>query len=255
MLSPIWAWCWWSLVCLAHLCTCMPLSKVWAASNWAPGWKAQRLMSLGGWGCWKSRMRLVTEAKDRVSHFIQFLSCPQCHHPSWSWYCTQESSIKLYCPLVVVQTGFLPENLVKRGIHGWSWVWGCYLLSEWCLSSHNDEIWVLYDSLWRWRPWVTWAKSSARGETHYCTVSWWELFSCKQVQIICMVHFPLVSLFYCIHLLFVRLKQGQSILQKKSQGHLIHVSDFINEEDGCLVQHNEHGDIVHCKQDNSLLSV
>ncbi len=59
-----------------------------------------------------------------------------------------------------------------------------------------------------------------------------------------MVHFPLVSLFYCIHLLFVRLKQGQSILQKKSQGCLIHVSDFINEEDGHLVQHNEHGDIV-----------
>jgi len=26
------------------------------------------------------------------------------------------------------------------------------------------------------------------------------------------------------------------------------VSDFINEEDGCLVQHNEHGDIVHDAQ-------
>ena len=63
-----------------------------------------------------------------------------------------------------------------------------------------------------------------------------------------MVHFPLVSLFYCIHLLFVRLKQGQSILQKKSWGCLIHVSDFINEEDGHLVQHNEHGDIVRDAQ-------
>ncbi|KAF9510740.1 hypothetical protein BS47DRAFT_1487299 [Hydnum rufescens UP504] len=40
------------------------------------------------------------------------------------------------------------------------------------------------------------------------------------------------------------LKQGQSILQKKSWGCLIHVSDFINEEDGCLIQHNAHGKVI-----------
>ncbi|KAF9510731.1 hypothetical protein BS47DRAFT_1364327 [Hydnum rufescens UP504] len=40
------------------------------------------------------------------------------------------------------------------------------------------------------------------------------------------------------------LKQGQSILQKKSWGCLIHVSDFINEEDGRLIQHNVHGKVI-----------
>ncbi|KAF9514902.1 hypothetical protein BS47DRAFT_1372169 [Hydnum rufescens UP504] len=40
------------------------------------------------------------------------------------------------------------------------------------------------------------------------------------------------------------LKWDQSVLQKKSQGCLIHVSDFINEEDGHLVQQNEQGQII-----------
>ncbi|KAF9507952.1 hypothetical protein BS47DRAFT_1366268 [Hydnum rufescens UP504] len=40
------------------------------------------------------------------------------------------------------------------------------------------------------------------------------------------------------------LKHGQSVLQKKSRGRLIYMSDFINEEDGHLVQHNEHGKII-----------
>ncbi|KAF9516301.1 hypothetical protein BS47DRAFT_1292541 [Hydnum rufescens UP504] len=37
---------------------------------------------------------------------------------------------------------------------------------------------------------------------------------------------------------------GSMVLQKKSRGRLIHVSDFINEEDGRLVQQNEQGQIV-----------
>ncbi|KAF9504621.1 hypothetical protein BS47DRAFT_1374374 [Hydnum rufescens UP504] len=41
------------------------------------------------------------------------------------------------------------------------------------------------------------------------------------------------------------LKWDQSVLQKKSQGCLNHVSDFINEEDGHLVQQNEQGQIIH----------
>src|SRR5271170_5985750 len=34
------------------------------------------------------------------------------------------------------------------------------------------------------------------------------------------------------------------VLQKKSRGRLIHVSDFINEEDGRLVERNSCGEIV-----------
>ena len=34
------------------------------------------------------------------------------------------------------------------------------------------------------------------------------------------------------------------MLQKKSHGHLIHISDFINEEDGQLVIQDEHGNVV-----------
>ena len=40
-----------------------------------------------------------------------------------------------------------------------------------------------------------------------------------------------------------RLKEGQSILQKKGRGRLIHVYDFINEETGWLVVCNEDGSI------------
>ncbi|KAF9508771.1 hypothetical protein BS47DRAFT_1373606 [Hydnum rufescens UP504] len=40
------------------------------------------------------------------------------------------------------------------------------------------------------------------------------------------------------------LKEGTTVLQKKSCGHLIHVSDSINEEDGRLIQHNDQGQTI-----------
>src|SRR6266481_7224493 len=42
-----------------------------------------------------------------------------------------------------------------------------------------------------------------------------------------------------------RLREGEQLLQKESRGRLIHVSDFINEEDGQLVLVDENGRIVH----------
>lgn len=45
-------------------------------------------------------------------------------------------------------------------------------------------------------------------------------------------------------LIFHRIPRDTMVLQKKSRGHLIHVSDLISEEDGHLVQHNAHGEIV-----------
>jgi hypothetical protein len=41
-----------------------------------------------------------------------------------------------------------------------------------------------------------------------------------------------------------RLKEGTMVLQKKSHGRLIHVLDFINEEDGQLVQCDNQGNII-----------
>ena len=41
----------------------------------------------------------------------------------------------------------------------------------------------------------------------------------------------------------IRLKDGEQILQKKSHGQLVHVSDFINEETGCLFIPNPDGTI------------
>ena len=41
-----------------------------------------------------------------------------------------------------------------------------------------------------------------------------------------------------------RLAEGQTILQKKSHGRLIHVSDFINEKTGRLVVMDESGEII-----------
>ena len=43
---------------------------------------------------------------------------------------------------------------------------------------------------------------------------------------------------------YYRLEQGQTILQKKSRGRLIHVSDFINEETGRLVLLDSEGKII-----------
>ncbi|KAF9502709.1 hypothetical protein BS47DRAFT_1464248, partial [Hydnum rufescens UP504] len=40
------------------------------------------------------------------------------------------------------------------------------------------------------------------------------------------------------------LETGATVLQNKSRGWLIHVSDFINEEDGQLIHQNIQGDII-----------
>ena len=53
----------------------------------------------------------------------------------------------------------------------------------------------------------------------------------------------LFRLFTCF-LLLRRLKEGTMVLQKKSRGRLIHVSDFINEEDGRLVQRDDQGQVI-----------
>src|SRR5437899_1052168 len=42
----------------------------------------------------------------------------------------------------------------------------------------------------------------------------------------------------------LRLKPGEQILQKKGCGCLIHVSDFINEEDGWLVLYGPDGTVI-----------
>jgi hypothetical protein len=41
-----------------------------------------------------------------------------------------------------------------------------------------------------------------------------------------------------------RSQLGKLILQKKGQGHIIHISDFIEEENGWLIIHNKEGNIV-----------
>jgi len=41
-----------------------------------------------------------------------------------------------------------------------------------------------------------------------------------------------------------RAQQGEQILQKKECSHIIHVSNFVKEENGCLIIHNEEGNIV-----------
>lgn len=43
---------------------------------------------------------------------------------------------------------------------------------------------------------------------------------------------------------YVRIPRETMVLQKKSRGRLIHISDFINEEDGRLSERNSHGEIV-----------
>ena len=41
-----------------------------------------------------------------------------------------------------------------------------------------------------------------------------------------------------------RIQDGERKLQRKGHGWLIHVLDFIEEENGCLSVHNEEGDVV-----------
>jgi hypothetical protein len=45
-------------------------------------------------------------------------------------------------------------------------------------------------------------------------------------------------------LTYSRLRADEQLLRKKGRGRLIHVSDFINEEDGCLLQRDSEGNIV-----------
>ena len=41
-----------------------------------------------------------------------------------------------------------------------------------------------------------------------------------------------------------RCQKGDQILQKKGHGCIIHVSDFVEEENGCLIVRNKEGEIV-----------
>ena len=41
-----------------------------------------------------------------------------------------------------------------------------------------------------------------------------------------------------------RIQDGEQKLQRKGHGQLIHILDFIEEENGCLSVHNEEGDVV-----------
>ena len=41
-----------------------------------------------------------------------------------------------------------------------------------------------------------------------------------------------------------RVQEGHQKLQKKGRRRLIHVSDFVEEENGCLIVCNEEGDVV-----------
>jgi len=41
-----------------------------------------------------------------------------------------------------------------------------------------------------------------------------------------------------------RAQQGEQILQKKGRSRIIHVSDFVEEENGRLIIRNEEGNIV-----------
>lgn len=50
--------------------------------------------------------------------------------------------------------------------------------------------------------------------------------------------------FPMLTLILHRIPRDTMVLQKKSRGRLIHVSDLISEEDGRLVQRNTHGEIV-----------
>jgi hypothetical protein len=50
---------------------------------------------------------------------------------------------------------------------------------------------------------------------------------------------PNLSLTLCC-----RLRPGENVLRKKGRGRLIHVSDFINEEDGQLVSPGTDGQII-----------
>lgn len=58
----------------------------------------------------------------------------------------------------------------------------------------------------------------------------------------CQNPFKLIIIYFSF--IFHRLRQGEQPLRKKSRGRLIHVSDFINEEDGRLILKNEDGEII-----------
>ena len=53
-----------------------------------------------------------------------------------------------------------------------------------------------------------------------------------------------ISVWHYFHSHLKRFKEGQQKLLKKGQGQLIHVSDFVEEENRCLIVHNQEGVVV-----------
>ena len=51
-----------------------------------------------------------------------------------------------------------------------------------------------------------------------------------------------------------RIPHDTMVLQRKSRGHLIHVSNLINEEDRHLVEHNSDGEVIREARTDSDLS-
>jgi len=46
------------------------------------------------------------------------------------------------------------------------------------------------------------------------------------------------------HVDLKRVQQGETKLQKKGHGHIIHISDFVEEENGQLILHNKEGTVI-----------
>ncbi len=63
------------------------------------------------------------------------------------------------------------------------------------------------------------------------------------------VHLLPISMWHCFHSHLKRNQDGKQKLMKKGRGRLIHISDFVEEDNRHLIIHNQEGVVVkdaHC---------
>ena len=147
---------------------------------------------------------------------------------------------------MVDQTWLVANSCPKESLHGWTWVRRCCQVQKWSVPACHGMLWGPDGSFWRSGDEMGWASPASGGEEDHSTVLRWVLFPCEWWSKQPLVSWNCAILAVELNWLLAinRLYNREQPLRKKGCGCLIHVSDFINEEDGQLVLRDSEGNII-----------
>ncbi len=146
--------------------------------------------------------------------------------------------IRMDCTVMACETWMAPDTFEEGGLHGWPWAKWHHQILQWRVLNFDGKVQELHGEVgWKhkWRFWMHRAPARSWGEKGHPYLPGWELISCGRVQIECLVSLLLVFEVLVLILCLGRLHIDKQKLMKKGHGQIIHVSDFVEEENGHLI--------------------